>query len=81
MVRLQCKHCGHEWEYKGKSEFYTNCPICHYMVNVKKGKEEDRERTRILIECEKCGYSWEYSGKRDIARCPECNHRNHIKKE
>lgn len=79
MVRLQCKHCYHEWEYKGKREFYTSCPNCHYMVNIKKGKEEERDN-RILIKCDKCGYSWEYSGKRDIARCPECKHRIHVKR-
>ena len=82
MEKLKCKHCNHEWIYKGKSEFYTNCPICHYMVNIKKAREEEKEENeRVIIKCGKCLYEWEYTGKRDIARCPKCGHRNHIKKE
>lgn len=82
MVRLQCKHCYHEWDYKGKSEYYTNCPRCHYMVNVKKAiAEENGNIERILIECDKCLYKWEYTGKSDIARCPKCRHRIHVKRE
>ena len=36
-VDLSCK-CGHNWTYKGKSEYYATCPRCHNLVNVKKAK-------------------------------------------
>jgi len=33
--KLKCKKCGYEWEYKGKSEYYTSCPRCRANVRVK----------------------------------------------
>ncbi|MCW4043522.1 MAG: hypothetical protein NWE90_07350 [Candidatus Bathyarchaeota archaeon] len=38
MVKLKCsrKTCGHIWNYKGHSKFYTSCPVCKTTVNVKK---------------------------------------------
>lgn len=27
MVKLKCKHCGHEWDYSGDAEKPT-CPSC-----------------------------------------------------
>jgi len=40
-VKLKCHHCGHEWEYRGKSQFYASCPVCHYKVHVKKCRVEE----------------------------------------
>jgi len=36
-IKLKCpnKKCKHEWNYKGKSKFYTTCPKCLYKVRVK----------------------------------------------
>ena len=31
-----CYHCGYEWEYKGKAEYYATCPKCMMKVNIKK---------------------------------------------
>jgi Zn finger protein HypA/HybF involved in hydrogenase expression len=33
---IRCHHCSHEWDYKGKSNKYVTCPVCHYKVNVSK---------------------------------------------
>jgi len=35
MVLLQCKFCGHIWDYKGSSN-YATCPCCHHKLNVQK---------------------------------------------
>lgn len=41
MLKIKCKRCDYQWEYKGKSEWYTSCPKCKTTVNIKKlkGKE------------------------------------------
>lgn len=36
MLKCGRDGCGHEWEFKGTSEFYTTCPICKTSVRVKK---------------------------------------------
>ena len=33
---IKCHHCLHEWDYKGKSNKYVTCPVCHYKVNISK---------------------------------------------
>lgn len=35
MVKLKCKRCGREWEYKGEKEYYTSCPDCKTSVKIK----------------------------------------------
>lgn len=32
---LNCKRCGNEWTYKGKSLFYAPCSICKTSINIK----------------------------------------------
>jgi len=27
-VQLSCAHCGYNWNYRGKSEYYATCPKC-----------------------------------------------------
>lgn len=44
MIKIKCHHCGHEWNYKGKSEFYAPCPKCMYKVNIKKNKLKNGDR-------------------------------------
>jgi Zn finger protein HypA/HybF involved in hydrogenase expression len=34
-MKLKCKHCSYNWDYKGKSKFYATCPRCHYLIKVK----------------------------------------------
>jgi tRNA(Ile2) C34 agmatinyltransferase TiaS len=38
LVKLRCPHCGHVWDYKGKSKYYATCPRCMYKVNIEKNK-------------------------------------------
>lgn len=33
-MMLRCGRCGHEWEYRGKSEWYASCPRCKSSVRV-----------------------------------------------
>lgn len=35
-MKIKCKKCGHEWEYKGKSKYYVTCPRCYSKVNTQK---------------------------------------------
>ena len=35
-MRLKCKRCGHEWDYKGKNPYYATCPFCLSKVKVKR---------------------------------------------
>jgi len=35
-MKLKCKNCGYEWEYKGKSGYYATCPRCLRKVSLKK---------------------------------------------
>jgi ribosomal protein S27E len=39
---LKCQKCGHEWIYKGKSQFLTSCPLCKSLVKTQATKEPDR---------------------------------------
>lgn len=32
--KLKCQRCGKEWEYKGKSKYFTSCPQCKTSVKV-----------------------------------------------
>jgi len=42
-MKLKCKHCKHEWEYKGKQEYYVTCPKCLYKVRIKEEKNDRRK--------------------------------------
>jgi len=42
-MKLKCQNCGHEWNYKGESEYYATCHNCLRKVNVKKNKIEEGE--------------------------------------
>ena len=35
-MKIKCKKCNHEWEYKGKSKFYVTCPQCYVKINLNK---------------------------------------------
>ena len=37
-MKITCKKCKHEWNYKGKSKYYVTCPQCYNKINTKKQK-------------------------------------------
>jgi hypothetical protein len=37
-MKLKCQRCHHEWEYKGKNEYYAHCPHRKTSVSIKKAK-------------------------------------------
>jgi len=37
-MKLKCKRCGKEWEYKGKKKYYTSCPDCKTSIKIKEFK-------------------------------------------
>jgi len=43
VIRLKCprEECGYEWDYDGKSEWYTSCPRCKTSVSVRKPSNKD----------------------------------------
>jgi len=45
-MKCNNKLCNHEWEYKGKAEFYTCCPKCKYNVKLNRSEEELKELQR-----------------------------------
>lgn len=34
-MKLMCKRCGYDWEYKGHSSYWTSCPRCRSNVSLK----------------------------------------------
>ena len=46
--KQKCNRCGHGWNYKGKSEWYTSCPRCKTSIKVR--KEEDSFNTSYTKE-------------------------------
>jgi len=35
-MKLICKRCKREWEYKGKKKYYATCPDCLNKVKITK---------------------------------------------
>jgi len=35
-------------------------------------------RPAVHLVCDECGYEWGYSGSRQLARCPNCDHRVYV---
>ena len=78
-IALKCPKCGHEWVYKGKSEWYTYCAMCRSLVSIKKHRIEKVTRktpqlhNEIPLECHRCGHKWVYRGNSQwYAPCPIC---------
>jgi len=42
-MKLKCQRCGYEWNYKGKSKWYTSCPKCKTSVKIKELRISDVE--------------------------------------
>lgn len=34
-MKLKCKKCGYEWEYRGKNPYYATCPRCLKKVKIR----------------------------------------------
>ena len=41
-MKIKCKKCNHEWEYKGKSNYYVTCPHCYNKIR-KDGKDTKKK--------------------------------------
>ena len=35
-MEVTCYHCGHTWDYNGKSKYYATCTNCMKKVNLDK---------------------------------------------
>jgi len=42
-MKIKCKNCEHEWNYKGESKYYVTCPHCYNKVNIKYKFVEEKE--------------------------------------
>jgi len=53
-MQIKCKRCNYEWDYSGKSEWYTSCPRCRTNVKVGSGpepnKNQSEKETEIYLE-------------------------------
>ena len=47
MVKLKCRRCGYEWEYKGKSEWYASCSRCKTSINIKMCVGDSTSRSQL----------------------------------
>jgi len=46
-MKVKCKNCNYEWDYKGESKYWVSCPRCLYKVKSplkKENKENDRRK-------------------------------------
>ncbi len=34
-MKVKCKRCLREWNYKGKSKYYITCPQCYSKINIR----------------------------------------------
>ena len=50
MVKLSCHHCGHSWDYQGKTKYYATCPNCRYKVRIPLEKPSKPEIKKIDLE-------------------------------
>jgi hypothetical protein len=48
MVKLKCKNCGNEWNYKGNNEYFATCSKCLRKVKVE-------EYILLCYSCKKNG--------------------------
>jgi len=44
-MKMKCKRCRYEWDYKGTSQFYTSCPRCR--SNIKVVDENERRNKKF----------------------------------
>ena len=50
MVKLSCHHCGHSWDYQGKTKYYATCPNCRDKVRIPLEKPSKPEIKKIDLE-------------------------------
>lgn len=43
-MKLKCKRpaCMHEWDYKGKADFYASCPKCKSSIRIRAVDDTDK---------------------------------------
>ena len=41
-MEINCK-CGHEFDYKGNSNWYAKCPKCRTRISIKKKFKEKKD--------------------------------------
>jgi hypothetical protein len=48
-MKLKCpnKKCKYEWDFNGKSKFYTSCPRCLHKVKIRE-EEDGRKKERKI---------------------------------
>lgn len=39
MIKLICKRCKYDWEYKGSKDYYATCPNCLNKVKIPNDEE------------------------------------------
>lgn len=46
-MKLKCKKCGNDWDYKGENPYYATCSKCLNKVKVEesKGSQKSEERS------------------------------------
>jgi len=38
-MKLKCKRCEYEWDFKGQSKWYASCPKCRTTIKVIKNEQ------------------------------------------
>ena len=42
-MKIKCKNCDYEWNYKGNSKYYASCPNCLNKVKINKDNQEAKQ--------------------------------------
>lgn len=45
-MKLKCKKCGNEWDYKGSSSYYATCSKCLNKVKVEELEGSQKSEVR-----------------------------------
>jgi len=47
-MKLKCRKCKYEWDWKGKHKYYATCPRCLSKINVEKifGAKEAKQNDK-----------------------------------
>jgi len=52
-MKIKCKKCKHEWEYKGESKYYVTCPRCHKNINIENKRKLADKFTKWTVTKQK----------------------------
>ena len=42
-IRVKCKHCEYEWNYKGNKKVKCTCPDCMKRIDIKESTVKEQE--------------------------------------